>query len=271
MAGRLIVCPTPIGNLEDVSLRLLTALEEADLIAAEDTRRTRKLLTRHSISGKLVSYHDHNEHQQTPFLIEEIRKGKKVALVSDGGTPAIADPGYRLVHAAISEGLEIEALPGPSAVTTALVVSGLPTARFAFEGFLPRKQGSRRRRLEAVADDDRTLVFFESPERIATLLEEIAEVMGERRVALVRELTKVHEEVIRGPVGEVAGRLGSPRGEMVLVVEGASSGEPDVDTAVTEARRIGESQGVPKRQAAKEAARITGVPVNRIYEELAGD
>ncbi|MGH2688411.1 MAG: 16S rRNA (cytidine(1402)-2'-O)-methyltransferase [Actinomycetota bacterium] len=226
-AGRLYVCGTPIGNLEDVTLRLLRILGEVDRVAAEDTRRTRKLLTHHGIAlgpARLVSYHQANEHARVPELVAHLQAGERIALVTDAGMPAISDPGYLLVDACLREGIAVEVVPGPSAVTAALAVAGLPTARFAFEGFLPRKVGERRRRLEAAGAEDRTLVFFESPERILRTLEEIRDVLGERRVAVARELTKVHEEVLRGTASEVVAAVGGRRlrGEIVVLVEGAT-------------------------------------------------
>ena len=225
--GRLYVCGTPIGNLEDVTLRLLRILGEVDRVAAEDTRRIRKLLTHHGIDlgpARLVSCHQANEHARVPELLGYLRSGERIALVTDAGMPAISDPGYLLVDACLREGIAVEVVPGPSAVTSALAVSGLPTARFAFEGFLPRKVGERKRRLEAAGAEDRTLVFFESPERIHRTLEEIREVLGERRVVVARELTKLHEEVLRGTVSEVVDVIGPRRlkGEIVVLVEGAT-------------------------------------------------
>jgi 16S rRNA (cytidine1402-2'-O)-methyltransferase len=222
--GRLYVCGTPIGNLEDVTLRLLRVLGEVDRIAAEDTRRTLKLLSHHGIHTRLISCHQANEHARVPELIALMQGGEQIALVTDAGMPGISDPGFLLVEACVREGIPVESVPGPSAVTAALAIAGLPTARFAFEGFLPRKQGERKRRLEAAGAEDRTLVFFESPERIRRTLEEIREVLGERRIAVARELTKLHEEVLRGTVSEVIEAIG-PRhlkGEIAVLVEGAT-------------------------------------------------
>jgi 16S rRNA (cytidine1402-2'-O)-methyltransferase len=228
--GRLYVCGTPIGNLEDVTLRLLRVLGEVDRIAAEDTRRTMKLLSHHGIrsresgGARLVSYHLANEHARVPELVKHMHEGDRIALVTDAGMPGISDPGYLLVDACVREGIPVEVVPGPSAVTSALAVSGLPTERFTFEGFLPRKQGERHRRLAAAGAQDRTLVVFESPARIRRTLEEVRDVLGERRIAVARELTKLHEEVLRGTVSEVIRAIG-PRqlkGEIVLLVEGAT-------------------------------------------------
>lgn len=267
MTGRLYVCATPIGNLEDVTLRLLRVLSEVDLVAAEDTRRTRKLFTHHGIHNTLVSYHQANEHRQTSYLIERIRKGDRVALVSDGGLPAISDPGYLLVTAAIAGQLPVEVIPGPSAGLTALVLSGLPTARFAFEGFLPKAAGERRTRLEAVAGDDRTLVFFEAPGRVRPTLLDMRETLGNRRVALARELTKVHEQVLRGSIDQMVSELQEDlKGEVVLVVEGARQ-EPDLPAAVDAARRLA-AAGATKSQAAAQAAARHRVARRTVYQAL---
>lgn len=269
MKGKLVICGTPIGNLADVSFRLLSTLSSSDLIAAEDTRHSRKLLTHHGIAGKLIAYHDQNERTQTKHLLDRLLKGENVALVTDGGMPSISDPGYKLVAAAIDAGVVIEVVPGPSAVVAALAVSGLPTARFCFEGFLPRKAGDLRKRLTALADDDRTIIFFESPKRLKATLQMIAEVMGERRVAVAREMTKIHEEVIRGSASEVASGLDEVLGEVTVVVEGASHELGNLEVALADARRLIE-EGVPPSKAAARAASANGVPRRDVYRSLVG-
>jgi 16S rRNA (cytidine1402-2'-O)-methyltransferase len=219
--GRLLVCATPIGNLEDVTLRVLRALGEADVIACEDTRRTRVLLDRHGIRAtSLVSLHEHNERARAPQLADRVRSGETVALVSDAGMPLVSDPGYALVQACIREDLPVEVLPGPSAVLSALILSGLPPDRWRFVGFLPRKRGQRERLL---ADTAETLVAFESPKRLPATLEMLAHADPQRPVAVCRELTKLHEEVARGTAAELAERYGEhpPKGEVVLVVGAA--------------------------------------------------
>src|SRR6266550_2690181 len=199
--GRLVVCPTPIGNLEDVTLRVLSALREADVVACEDTRRTRTLLGRYGVSAPLVSYHEHNEERRSVELVSRMRAGETVALVSDAGMPLVSDPGYVLVRACVAAGLSVEVLPGPSAALAALVASGLAADSWRFVGFLPRKRGELRRRLSSAGP---TLVAFESPRRVPATLAVLAEVDPLRPVALCRELTKVHEEVVRGTAAELA-------------------------------------------------------------------
>lgn len=268
MSGRLFVCATPIGNLEDVTHRLLRVLAESDVIAAEDTRRTRKLLSHFGISSRLVSYHEGNERQQTVKLVEQMRGGAKVALVTDSGTPTISDPGYRLVRACIDTEIPMEIVPGPSAVVAALAISGLATDRFIFEGFLPRKQGDLRRRLEELSSDVRTLILFEAPTRVIGTLQVIEEVLGNRRMALARELTKSHEEVRRGRVSEVLETLVGEKvlGEIVLVVEGGPQTR-DLTAAQVQARRLVAS-GMSKSRAAAEAARRFSVARRSVYEAL---
>ena len=220
-AGVLYIVGTPIGNLEDITLRALKTLAEADLIAAEDTRRTRKLLSRCEIAGKrLESHHDHNKEARTPGLLRRLEQGESVALVTDAGTPGLSDPGYYLVKRAIEAGIDVVPIPGPSALTAALSSSGLPTDRFAFEGFLPVKSGRRQRRLEELSRETRTVVLFEAPHRIAKLLSELEERMAGRQVVIARELTKIHEEFLRGTVREVAEKIGrrKARGEYVVLI-----------------------------------------------------
>ncbi|MCS7235992.1 MAG: 16S rRNA (cytidine(1402)-2'-O)-methyltransferase [Armatimonadota bacterium] len=223
MAGTLYLVATPIGNLEDVTLRALRVLREVDLVAAEDTRQVRKLLDRYGIQQRVVSYHEHNERTRIPQLLGALRSGRSVALVSDAGTPVLQDPGYRLVRACAEAGIPVVPVPGPSAVTAALVASGLPTDRFAFLGFLPRRRQARRRSLEEVRDQRATLVLFESPRRLVDCLQDLLEVLGDRRAAVCRELTKVHEEVRRGRLSDLLrGVRDQPvRGEVTVVVEGA--------------------------------------------------
>ncbi len=217
MAGKLYVVSTPIGNLGDITLRALEVLKGVDAIACEDTRHAKKFLQHYGIDRPLISYFEGNEKTRAPQIIQMLKEGKSVALISDAGTPTISDPGYRLVRMAREEGIEVLPVPGPSAIIAALSVSGLPTDRFIFEGFLPRKEGKRRRRLEELAEFEGSIILYESPHRIERTLKEILEVMGDRRVFIGREMTKMHEEYIFGWLSEVMERV-KPRGEIVIVV-----------------------------------------------------
>ncbi len=221
-SGTLYLVSTPIGNLEDLTVRARRLLAEVQLIAAEDTRHTQQLLARYDIHTPLTSYHDHNKEEKAPVLIERLRQGQSMALVSDAGTPTISDPGYYLINGCIAAGITVSPVPGPSASLAALAASGLPTDAFLFAGFLPRKSGARQRRLEQLAPLRETLIFFESPHRIARLLDELQQTLGDRRVAIGRELTKLHEEMMRGKLSEVAEKLKgrTVKGEITVVVEG---------------------------------------------------
>ena len=269
MSGRLYVVGTPIGNLGDLSERARETLESVDLVAAEDTRRTGKLLAHIGVKARMVSLFEGNEPRRIEEILDRLREGDAVALVSDAGMPAVSDPGFRLLRAATEAGVEVRVVPGPSAVTAALVVSGLPTDRWVFEGFLPRRAGERRARLRALAHDPRTVVLFESPLRVVTLLRDVLGELGDRRAALARELTKLHEEVVRGPVSEVLISVleSQPRGEIVVVIEGAEPPEADLDDLVDEARRL-VADGMRKREAAAAVARRSGGSANEIYEAL---
>jgi 16S rRNA (cytidine1402-2'-O)-methyltransferase len=270
VSGTLFVVGTPIGNLGDTTERARETLGSVDLVAAEDTRRTGRLLARVGVKRPLVSLFEGNERERTASILAELRAGKDVALVSDAGMPSISDPGFLLVRACTEEGIDVRVVPGPSAVTAALVVSGLPVERFTFEGFLPRKAGERRERLRSLAEDPRTLVLFESPRRLRTLLRDVVAELGDRRVAVARELTKLHEEVLRGRATEVLDRLGDadPKGEIVLVVEGRRDEEaPALDELVAEATRLVQG-GKRKREAASAVARDRGGSANAIYEAL---
>lgn len=218
--GVLYVVGTPVGNLKDITLRALETLQAVDVIACEDTRQTGKLLAHHHIRKPLISLHDHNERQKTPELVRELEAGRSIALVSDGGTPLVSDPGWLVVRKAIDAGIRVEWIPGPVAAIGGLVLSGLPTERFVFEGFLPVKSGARRRRLEELKQDARTIVLYESPHRLLKALNEIREVFGDVQVACARELTKMYEEVRRGSAGEMIEHFTqhAPRGEFVLVI-----------------------------------------------------
>ncbi|MGZ8567033.1 MAG: 16S rRNA (cytidine(1402)-2'-O)-methyltransferase [Actinomycetota bacterium] len=269
-AGTLFVVGTPIGNLGDMTERARQVLGSVDVIAAEDTRRTGRLLRALGIAKpRMVSVHDANERVRTDELVRRLRRGATVALVSDGGMPLVSDPGYRVVRAAVAEGIDVQVVPGPSAAIAALVVAGLPTDRWAFEGFLPKKSGERRRRLDAVAGDDRTLVFFESPLRLRGSLADVIVVLGDRQVAMCRELTKLHEEVIRGRASDVLATLGDadPKGEVVLVVAGSGGEHVDLEAAVAEASKLVEG-GTKKREAARSVAARHGLHANDLYQAL---
>ncbi|MDK1317367.1 MULTISPECIES: 16S rRNA (cytidine(1402)-2'-O)-methyltransferase [unclassified Arthrobacter] len=231
-SGQIVLAATPIGNMGDATNRLIGLLESADIIAAEDTRRLHRLVSALGITtrGRIISYHEHNEATRTADLLEMVRSGSTLLMVTDAGMPAVSDPGFRLVEAAAAEGLTVTAAPGPSAVLTALALSGLPTDRFCFEGFLPRKPGERSTRLAQLAGEQRTMVFFEAPHRLEPMLRALDAAFGsDRRAAIARELTKLHEQVLRGPLRELLewAEAGDVRGEIAVVVEGAPDAAPE--------------------------------------------
>jgi len=273
--ARLYVVATPIGNLDDITLRALNVLADVELIAAEDTRHTRKLLNRHGIGRPLVSLQEHNEERQAVLLTGRLRDGDSIALVSDAGTPLLSDPGYRFVRQAAEAGIEVVTVPGPSAITAALSISGLPTDRFTFEGFLPSKQAARQKRLSSLKSETRTMVFFESSHRIAESLSDLESAFGaDRPLALCREMTKQFETVLRGPLETVCGRVRSDRdqrkGEFVLVVGGCrSAGDDETEKALLLARALLEN--LPASQAARVAAQLHGVSRREVYQALIRD
>jgi 16S rRNA (cytidine1402-2'-O)-methyltransferase len=261
----LVVCATPIGNLEDVTLRVLRELAEADVVLCEDTRRTRVLLQRHGIAARLVSYHEHNEAARTAELLPRLRAGERIALVSDAGLPAVSDPGARLVAAALGAGVPVSVLPGASAVETALVASGFAADRYQFLGYLPRGAAALRELWEELRRWPWPAVAFESPRRLPSSLASLASVLPDRPVAVCRELTKQFEEVVRGTAAEVAARFGAPpRGEITLVLGRGSLEVPD-EAVGAEAVAELVAAGVPRRQAAALVARLTGTPRNTLY------
>jgi 16S rRNA (cytidine1402-2'-O)-methyltransferase len=270
--GRLVLCGAPIGNVADASRRLADTLATADLVAAEDTRRLLRLARELGIRvERVVSYHDANESARTPELLAAIREGHTVALVTDAGMPAVSDPGFRLVAAAAAEGLPITVVPGPSAVTSAVALSGLPSDRWCMEGFLPRKAGERRSRLYELAAERRTLVFFEAPHRLAAMLAALAEAFGpERRAVACRELTKTYEEVRRGTLADLAAWAeGEVRGELTVVVAGAP--EPAAATtpqALAQEVADREAAGTPRKEAIAETAKQRGVPKRDVYDAV---
>jgi 16S rRNA (cytidine1402-2'-O)-methyltransferase len=267
VAGTLWLVGTPIGNLGDISARARETLARADIIACEDTRRTRALLSHLAVPApRLVSFYEANERQRIPEILGFLREGLDVALVSDAGTPAISDPGYRLVAACAEEQLPVDAVPGPSAAITGLMLSGLPTDRFSFEGFPPRTAGGRRKRLLQLAGDPRTLIFYESPRRVLGFLKEAGDVLGNRRVVVARELTKAHQEVIRGRLPELAAQMGDLRGEVVVVLEGAGETEaPDLEALAARVESL-RTKGLSWKAAAARVATETGVSKRLLYE-----
>ena len=270
MSGTLYVVATPIGNLEDISARAIRILGEVDLIACEDTRHTRKLLDRYGIAKPLVSYHEHNEQARAAELLGYLQAGQNIALVSDAGTPLIADPGYRLVEQAREQGLTISPVPGPSALLAALCASGLPTDSFLFHGFLPPKQGQRRKLLEELKALPATLVFYEAPHRILETLADIGATLGPRLVVLARELTKIHEEFLRGTPGELQSVLAqrpSVKGEITVMVGKGSDAEVDLTPLDAAVEKLIET-GVPRMEALKTVARQRGVSKREVYRKL---
>jgi len=278
MPGTLYLVPTPIGNLEDITQRALRVLREVDLIACEDTRHTRKLLNHYAIKTKTISYHEHNERERAVELCAMLAAGKNLALVSDAGTPLVNDPGFRLVQQAIAHELQVVPLPGPSALVTALIASGLPTDEFFFGGFLPARSGARRARLEEVRTIAATLIFYEAPHRIAATLRDAREVLGEREAVVARELTKLHEEIARGSLSELAKRFASgerARGEMVLIIDrtevAGQTGEDSAPASVSTLVANLEREGLDHRAALKRAARELGIPRAEAYRRLVAE
>jgi 16S rRNA (cytidine1402-2'-O)-methyltransferase len=265
----LAVCATPIGNLDDVTLRVLEELRAADVVLCEDTRRTRILLGRHGVDARTESYHRHNEAARTPRVLERLRDGERIALVSDAGLPGVNDPGARLISAAVAAGFQVTVLPGASAVETALVASGLAADRYQFVGYLPRRAGELRALAESLPAWPGAVVAFESPRRLPTSLKALAEVSPARSAAVCRELTKVHEEVVRGTLDELATRfVEAPRGEITLVLGPAEErGEVGVDPAAREAVAELVKAGATRRTAAEVVARLTGTSRNALYRE----
>jgi 16S rRNA (cytidine1402-2'-O)-methyltransferase len=271
--GTLYVVATPLGNLEDITMRALRVLREVNLIAAEDTRHSRKLLMHYGISTPLTSYHDWSERQKAPRLVEELKRGKSIALISDAGTPGIADPGYHLVQAAIAAGLRVEAVPGASAVAAALSVAGLPTDRFAFDGFVPARQSARRKFFTALAHEPRTVVVYEAARRLPACLRDLHDVLGPRQIVVARELTKMFEEILRGTAGDLLAQLNQRlgertlQGEVTLLIAGgeaAAAPVPAEDLATAIARLRGE--GMSLKDVARVLARERGVSRREVYQ-----
>ena len=269
-SGTLYIVATPIGNLEDITFRAVRILGEVDLIAAEDTRHSRKLLTHYGISRPLTSYFDHNKEFKGGFIMGKLREGADVALISDAGTPCISDPGFQLVREAVAEGIRVVPIPGPSSPVAALSAAGLPTDRFAYEGFLPSRQGKRREKLLSVRSEERVVVFFETSKRLCAALEDILEMLGDRGLVIARELTKIHEEFIRGNAAQILVGLKERqlKGEVVLLVAPAAHmGEKGGIPVSALLRRYMESDGLSMRDAVKLAALETGRPRGEVYAE----
>ena len=262
----LYIVATPIGNLEDITLRALRVLKEVGLIAAEDTRKTRHLLATYGIKTPLTSYHEHNKRAKLTYLLNCLEE-KDIALVSEAGMPGLSDPGYELIVAAAQQGIPVVPIPGPSVVVTALVISGLPTHQFTYLGFLPRKKGERRHLLESVAEEPRTIVGFESPYRLPATLNDLVEVLGDRKIAIGRELTKIHEEVFRGRISEAIEHFKEPKGEFTLVIEGKAEKEKTTLTPeITEELRQMHYQGIGAKEAVAQLSLATGLSKKELYQ-----
>lgn len=277
MRGKLYLCATPIGNLEDITFRVLRTLKEADLIAAEDTRNSRKLLNHFEIHTPMTSYHEYNKYEKGRWLIEQMEQGKNIALITDAGTPGISDPGEELVAMCRQEGIEVTSIPGPAACITALTMSGLPTRRFSFEAFLPADKKERKAVLQELKIDTRTIVLYEAPHRLLKTLEELYQELGNRKIAVCRELTKKHETQFQAPLEEACSyyRENPPKGECVLVLEGRPRQELEreeqqkwEEMSVEDHVRLYLAQGMDKKEAMKQAAKDRGVSKRDIYQAL---
>ena len=271
MSGTLYLVATPIGNLADITLRALSTLREADLIAAEDTRVTRKLLAHYEISTPMTPYHQHSLGRKAEHLLDLLRQGKNVAMVSDAGTPGVSDPGHELIALAIESGIPVVAIPGANAVITALIVSGLSTRRFTFEGFPPRQAGDRRSFFEALKDEPRTMVFYESPLRLLATLKSMLEVLGDRRVAVVREATKMFEEVHRGTISSAIERFTAvkAKGEITFVLEGSVMQKPELTSEQVEgALKQFLGEGMSERDAIRQVTALYSLPRKEVYARM---
>jgi 16S rRNA (cytidine1402-2'-O)-methyltransferase len=279
MAGTLYVVSTPIGNLEDLTYRAVRVLSEVDIVACEDTRHSQKLLNHYGIKTKTVSYHEHNERDRACELLQSAQSGLDVAIVSDAGTPGISDPGFRVVRMALEAGLRVVPIPGPTALVSALVASGLPSDEFFFAGFLPARSGARRTRLADLASIPSTLIFYEAPHRIVASLEDARKILGEREAVVARELTKLHEEVLRGRLSELAEKFSQaahePRGEMVVVIDrnviASSEGETKSELSVAAVVASFEAEGIDARSALKKSARQLGISRDEAYRRLTAE
>ena len=277
MAGQLYICATPIGNLEDITLRVLRTLKEVDVIAAEDTRNTIKLLNHFEIKTPMTSYHEYNKVDKARYLVEQMARGVSVALVTDAGTPAISDPGEELVRQCYEAGISMTSLPGPAACITALTISGLPTRRFCFEAFLPADKKERKEVLEELQSETRTMIIYEAPHHLAKTLRELAEALGDRRISICKELTKTFEQVFQTTLFQAAERFETeaPRGEQVLVIEGRSRAEMKSEEQksweeipLSEHMERYLSQGIEKKEAMRMVAKDRGISKREVYQGL---
>ena len=267
--GKLYICPTPIGNLEDITLRTINTLKEVDLIAAEDTRHTIKLLNHYQIKKPLTSYHEHNIREKGIDLIDKLIKGIDIALVSDAGMPGISDPGQDLIRLAIDEAIQVVVLPGPTASIAALVASGLSTDKFVFEGFLSSKKKDRANQLKALKDEKRTMIIYESPHRLLDSLKNMLDILGNRNIAIVRELTKIYEEVFRGSIEEGMKKFSTQKikGEFVLVLEGNMEEDVEVEIDIEEELLKHIKQGLSKKESVKIVSKEFNLPKNQVYQK----
>lgn len=277
MSGKLYLCATPIGNLEDITLRVINTLKEVDLIAAEDTRHSRKLLNHYEIQTPITSYHEHNKIDKARSLVDQLLGGKHIALITDAGTPAISDPGEELVKQAYDSGIEVTSLPGPCALITGLTLSGISSGRFSFEAFLPSGKKERARILKELTDDTRTIILYEAPHRLLKTLKELYEVLGNRTITIVRELTKIHETVWRTSLKDAIASYESnePRGEYVLIIEGRSIKELEAERqsiweekTISEHMKIYTDRGIEKKEAMKSVAKDRGISKREVYQAL---
>lgn len=277
MSGKLYICATPIGNLEDITFRVLKTLKEVDLIAAEDTRHSRKLLNYYEINTPMTSYHEHNKIEKARYLVEQLLSGKNIALITDAGTPAISDPGEELVRMAYEAGIEVTSLPGPCALITGLTLSGLSARRFSFESFLPADRKERQRVIGELAGDTRTIILYEAPHRLLKTLKELYEAMGDRSLAVIKELTKIHETVLRTRLSEAIAlyEKEEPKGEYIIIIEGKPPGEVEADKqsqwkdkTVSEHMKMYTDKGFDKKEAMKMVAKDRGISKRDVYKAV---
>lgn len=274
MSGKLYLVATPIGNLEDITFRALKILNEVDIIACEDTRQTLKLLNYYKISKRLISYHRHNEEIKSDFIIEKLIEGKNIAIVSDAGTPVISDPGEEVVRNAIQNKIEIVPIPGACALINALIVSGLDSKEFTFIGFLPLNKKNRKEKIEEIREETKTLILYEAPHKIINTLKELDEILDNRKIVLAREITKIHEEYLRGTVAEVLEKYNEPRGEHIIIIEGSNKGKKEIheellkNMELKEHYKYYENQGLTKNEIIKKIAKDKNVSKNEIYKKF---